>query len=52
VTAFFIPGVAGDADAIESAYGELRRQTELEIGRRISSRPILSLWTRGGAVIA
>jgi len=48
VTAFFIPGIAGDADAVESAYGEMRHQTELEMGRCTSSRRILSLWTRRG----
>jgi hypothetical protein len=50
VAAFFIPGLAGDVRAIESAYGEMRRQTELELGRRPSSRRIVSLWTRRGAV--
>jgi hypothetical protein len=50
VTAFFIPGIAGDAYAIESAYGEMRHQTELEMGRRASSRRILSVWTRRGAL--
>jgi len=50
VTAFFIPGIAGDARAIESAYGEMRRQTEPELGRRPGSRRIVSLWTRRGAV--
>ena len=50
MTAFFIPGIAGDARAIESAYGEMRRQTELELGRRPGSRRIVSLWTRRGGV--
>jgi hypothetical protein len=50
VTAFFIPGIAGDTRAIERAYGEMRRQTELDMGRRPSSRRILSLWTRRGAL--
>jgi len=50
VTAFFIPGLAGEARASESAYGEMRRQTELELGRRPSSRRIVSLWTRRGAI--
>jgi hypothetical protein len=50
MTAFFIPGIAGDARASESVYGEMRRQTELEMGRRPSSRRIVSLWTRRGAV--
>ena len=50
MTAFFIPGIAGDARASESAYGEIRRRTELEMGRRPSSRRIVSLWTRRGTV--
>jgi hypothetical protein len=50
VTAFFIPGVGDDAHAIEDAYGEMRRQIELDLGRRPSSRRIVSLWTRRGAV--
>jgi hypothetical protein len=50
VTTFFIPGVAGDAYAVESAYGEMRRQTELDMGRPPSSRRILSLWARRGTV--
>jgi hypothetical protein len=50
VTAFFIPGIAGDPTALESAYVEMRRQTEVDMGRRPSSRRILSLWTRRGAV--
>jgi hypothetical protein len=50
VTAFFVPGIAGEASVIESAYGEMCRQTELELGRRPSSRRIVSLWTRRGAV--
>ncbi len=50
MTAFFIPGVAGDARVVESAYGAMRRQTELELGRRPSSRRIVGLWTRRGAV--
>lgn len=50
VTTFFIPGIPGDAWAIERAYGEMRRQTELDMGRRPSSRRIVSLWTRRGGV--
>jgi hypothetical protein len=50
VTAFYIPGIAGDAGAIENAYGEMRRQTELEMGHRPTSRRILSVWTRRGSV--
>lgn len=50
MTSFFIPGIAGDAGAIESAYSKMRRQTERDMGRRPSSRRIVSLWTRRGAV--
>lgn len=50
MTAFFVPGIAGDARAIESAYVEMRRQTELDMGRCPSPRRILSLWTRRGAI--
>jgi hypothetical protein len=50
VTAFFIPGIAADVRALETAYVEMRRRTELDMGRRPSSRRILSLWTRRGAV--
>lgn len=48
MTAFFVPGMTGDVGASESAYGEMRRQTEHYMGRRPSSRRILSLWTRRG----
>ncbi len=50
MTAFFIPGIADDGRAIESAYVEMRRQTELDLGRRPSSRRIVGLWTRRGTV--
>jgi hypothetical protein len=50
MTAFFIPGIAGDAHATETAYGEMRRQTELDMGHRPSSRRIVSLWTRRGSI--
>lgn len=48
MTAFFIPGVAGDAPTLEGEYGRMRRQIELETGRRPSSRRIRSIWTRRG----
>jgi len=48
MTTLFLPGFAGDAVAIESAYGDMRRQTELEMGRRPNSRRILSIWMRRG----
>jgi hypothetical protein len=50
VTAFFIPGLSGDAHASENAYGAMRRQLELDLGHPPSSRRIVSLWTRRGAV--
>jgi hypothetical protein len=50
LTTFFIPGIADDARAVESAYSEMRRQTELDMGRRPSTRRILSLWARRGTV--
>ena len=50
MTAFSVPGIANDARASESASGEIRRQTELEMGRRPSSRRIVGLWTRRGGV--
>lgn len=50
MTAFFIPGIAGDAHDTERAYGEIRRKVELDMGRRPSSRRILSVWTRRGTV--
>jgi hypothetical protein len=49
VTAFFIPGLAGDARVNETAYGEIRRLTELEMGHRPSGRRIVRLWTRRGS---
>ena len=50
MTAFFIPGITGDARTVESAYSEMRRQTELTLGRRPSSRRIVSVWTRRGGI--
>jgi hypothetical protein len=50
MTTFFIPGIADDARAAESVYREMRRQTELDMGRRPSSRRILSVWSRRGTV--
>lgn len=48
MTAFFIPGISGSARVIEDAYSDMRRQIELEMGRRPSARRILKLWTRRG----
>jgi hypothetical protein len=50
VTAFFIPGVSDDTSAAELAYGDMRRQIELDLGRRPTARRILQLWTRRGSV--
>lgn len=50
MTAFYLPGFAGDARATAHAYGEMRRQVELDMGRAPSSRRIVSLWARRGAV--
>jgi len=50
VTAFFIPGVVGDARTLEDAYGEMRRRIELDLGRLPSARRIFRLWARRGTV--
>jgi hypothetical protein len=50
MTAFFIPGIAGDTRRADEAYAGMRRKIELELGRLPSSRRILSLWTRRGNV--
>ena len=50
MTAFFIPGIGGSARIIEDAYGDMRRQIEVDMGRRPSTRRIMSLWTRRGTV--
>jgi hypothetical protein len=48
VTAFFIPGVSNEESAIEAAYGDMRRQIELDMGRLPNGRRISTLWTRRG----
>lgn len=50
MTAFFIPGVNDETRIVEETYGDMRKQIELELGRRPSARRILSLWTRRGSV--
>jgi hypothetical protein len=50
VTAFFIPGIAGDTRSVEDAYAEMRRRVELELGRLPSARRIFRLWARRGTV--
>ena len=47
---FFLPGVGDDERAIEKAYADMRRQLELDMGRRPSRRRIWQLWTRRGGV--
>jgi hypothetical protein len=46
VTAFFVPGIDADMLGLENAYGDMRRQIELDMGRRPTARRISSLWTR------
>jgi hypothetical protein len=48
MTAFFIPGAAGDELGLDRAYGKLREQAECELGSRPAGRRIQSLWTRRG----
>lgn len=50
MTAFFIPGLSDDIGAVERAYGDMRNQIELDMGRRPSARRILQLWTRRGSL--
>lgn len=49
VTAFFIPGIDGDQRSVEDAYGKLRREIELELGRRPRALRIFRLWARRGS---
>lgn len=49
MTAFFIPGLSGEPRVIEDAYVAMRRQVELDMGQRPSSRRILSVWARRGS---
>jgi hypothetical protein len=50
VTTFFIPGLNDDMRVVERAYGAMREQIELDMGRRPSARRILQLWTRRGSL--
>src|ERR1700760_2444257 len=50
MTAFFIPGVVGDARSVEDAYGEMRSRIELELGSLPSARRIFRLWSRRSRV--
>jgi len=46
VATFFVPGVDADERAVERAYADMRRELELDMGRRPSRRRIWQLWTR------
>lgn len=48
MTAFFIPHSHGPAG--EDAYEELRKQTEVRMGRPPSRRRIMELWSRRGSI--
>lgn len=50
MTAFFIPGVRNNGRVVELAYGDMRKQIALDMGRRPTARRILQLWTRRGSV--
>jgi hypothetical protein len=50
VAAFFIPGMEAYAPALEDSYLQMRREVELDLGRRPSDRRILELWARRGRV--
>jgi hypothetical protein len=50
VTAFFIPGVAGDERSIEDVYRRLRSGVELELGRSPRADRIFRLWSRRGSL--
>ena len=50
MTAFFIPGCAGDEWRTEDAYGKLRKELELELGRAPRAQRIFRLWSRRGSV--
>jgi hypothetical protein len=50
MTSFFLPGIVGHTSAVENAYDNVRKQFELDMGRRPSARRILSMWTRRGTV--
>jgi hypothetical protein len=50
VTAFFVPGLTGQARVIETAYLAMRTAVELDLGRRPSSRRIAQIWSRRNGV--
>jgi hypothetical protein len=50
MTAFFIPGITGDSRSTESAYHQLRKSIELDLGHAPRTQRIFSLWSRRGSV--
>jgi hypothetical protein len=52
MTAFFVPGIAGDDDgrATEHAYDDIRTRVEVDMGRAPTVRRIEKLWTRRGSI--
>lgn len=50
MTPLFIPGISDDGILVEDAYSQLRRQVELNMGRRPNDRRILRLWARRGSL--
>jgi len=49
LTAFFIPGIAGDQASVESAYLTLRQGIEEELGHLPRAQRIFRLWSRRGS---
>lgn len=52
MTAFFIPGVVGDARRVEDAYGEMRSRIEFELGVCRALAESSGCGRAGGALIA
>jgi hypothetical protein len=50
VAKFFIPGVNGNREHIEDAYGKLRASIELELGYAPRADRIFKLWSRRGSI--
>jgi hypothetical protein len=50
VTAFFIPGMRDHASSALRAYGDMRKQAELFLGRPPRQRRIRELWARRGSL--
>lgn len=49
MTAFFVPGLAGDVHVAENAYAAMRQRIAHDTGLTPSERRILSVWTRRGS---